>query len=381
MRSQSAIGPLHVLFITTDSIQDGVGVTQVRGLMQEVARHNCQITLISMEPSAAEPTLKKNLAREGVIWKPLVFGRPGKLAGLGRVLRIWFASALVKHVDVLHSRSDLPLVCAFFRRRARLVWDVRSLWTDQRESTGQLKPGSLASRATRFLEAWGYSHATLILTLTMAVWPELQKRHGSREVQHMQLTTMVQTSAFAPSPLPLSSPLRIALVGGSSTYYDHETMALLVEALQDQVEVEFVWFTSDPTNSRLAALASEIRSLRHSDLRNALPTFHLGLSVCRSDAGVSLKGAAPTKIAEFWASGRPVVINANLGDYSTIPGIREAAVLLSGRDRQDIDEAVSQILQICQESRTVSLCRSLAADYADVGVGAELLATAYHSIV
>ena len=55
-------------------------------------------------------------------------------------------------------------------------------------------------------------------------------------------------------------------------------------------------------------------SATRDEMAKLVSSCHVGLSVCRDDAGPSLQAAMPTKIGEFLASGRPVVVNPGPGD-------------------------------------------------------------------
>jgi glycosyltransferase involved in cell wall biosynthesis len=104
---------------------------------------------------------------------------------------------------------------------------------------------------------------------------------------------------------------------------------------------------------------------------------HVGLSVCRDDAGISLLGSMPTKIAEFLATGRPVVVNSGLGDAARL--VREAScgVVTTGDAPDAVRRAVDDVEQLLADPGTPERCRALALDHFDLDRAAARLAELY----
>lgn len=117
-------------YLSVDSIQEGVGASQIIPLILGVAnkgRRTCLITFEKTKPSNENMNLFSNA---GVEWIPKEFGKPGAFGGMTRL------DALRQSVPdslLLHGRSDVATAAAIWSDiDAPVLWDVRSLWSDQR---------------------------------------------------------------------------------------------------------------------------------------------------------------------------------------------------------------------------------------------------------
>ena len=107
--------------------------------------------------------------------------------------------------------------------------------------------------------------------------------------------------------------------------------------------------------------------------------YSFGLSVCKMNAGPSLKAAMPTKVAEFLACGRPMVVNAGLGDFDEYISRYNAGVILTGKPG-DLPEKAHQLMELLADPKTPSRCRALAEEYFDMDKGAEKYLSLYEKM-
>jgi glycosyltransferase involved in cell wall biosynthesis len=83
------------------------------------------------------------------------------------------------------------------------------------------------------------------------------------------------------------------------------------------------------------------------------------IAICNSTAGPSLKGAVPTKIAEFLSCGRPVIVNRGLGDFDELLSKYRAGVIISNETGGAIT-AAKEMYELLQDPETPIRCRQLA---------------------
>ena len=121
-------------------------------------------------------------------------------------------------------------------------------------------------------------------------------------------------------------------------------------------------------------------SLDPTEMARLVSSCHLGLSICRDDAGVSLLAAMPTKIGEFLASGRPVVVNPGLVDAVGLLEQNECGVVFGPSGSKDVERAVDQIEHLLNDPGTPERCRSLAESHFDLDRGVERLASVYMAL-
>jgi glycosyltransferase involved in cell wall biosynthesis len=111
-----------------------------------------------------------------------------------------------------------------------------------------------------------------------------------------------------------------------------------------------------------------------------IPNYSFGVSVCKLDAGPSLSAAMPTKIAEFLASGRPIVVNKGLGDMDEFLKEFEVGVTLDGT-RENLKESAYKLIDLLSDVETPQRCRDLAEKYFSMDIGASKYIQIYSQIL
>jgi glycosyltransferase involved in cell wall biosynthesis len=114
-------------------------------------------------------------------------------------------------------------------------------------------------------------------------------------------------------------------------------------------------------------------------MNQIIPNYAYGMAVCDTKAGPSLKGAVPTKIAEFLACGRPVVINEGLGDFDQLFAEYRAGVIIS-RNKANLTQKVEELLTLLNDPETPIRCRALAEDVFDMKIGVKKYMQVYEKI-
>ena len=114
---------------------------------------------------------------------------------------------------MVHARSDMVAASVMLTGVDHWVWDVRSLWVDQKVASGVIRPGSLQERVMRWIERRAAHRSTAVITLTESAIDELDRRYaGVVSSKARVITTCVDLSRFDISPLP-PVPLRVLLAG------------------------------------------------------------------------------------------------------------------------------------------------------------------------
>lgn len=344
-------------YLSMDSVTEGIGASQVLKYAEALASRGVPVELHTFEKLPPSETALTRARAAGIVWYPHRFGRSGLLGGLGRVAR---AAVAIRGKSFVHARSDMAALAAVIARTPTWIWDVRSFWIDQRIALGTAKPDSLSERIFRRVEKLAASRASTIVVLAATAVPVLESRFG-REVgsKVSVIPTCVDLTLFTPSPLP-PMPLRVLMTGTYNNYYDVPTMLDLVRHLRRLCPTELVYAgpSHGPWIKEILEEADKVLELTHDEMPGLIRSCHLGLAVCRADAGVSLKAAMPTKIAEFLASGRPVVVNRGLGDMDSLLEDGLAGILTS--PEIETTEMARQLITIVNSGNTPDRCRALA---------------------
>jgi len=370
----------RLTYLTFDSLAEGVGSSQVTAYVERLPAYGFEVDLYSFEKGPATAAVEQRLRAAGVRWHPQVFGSGGSRGGSTRVLR---GAWLVRRSPLVHARSDLAAASAMLGSARRWVWDVRSFWADQRIELGALVAGSPEERALRFIERRAARGADAIVTLTDAAIPVLAARHGPAAAAKVTvITTCVDLHRFAPSPLPSTTPVQLLLSGTLNRYYDVPAMVRFAQALEARrpAVLRVLAPGRSPWDEMLRRSGIEVGSADPSDMSDHVRAAHAGLSICRLDAGVSLRAAAPTKVGEFLASGRPVVVNHGLGDMPALVTEWDCGIVVRGTDDASLDAAAEGLVRLLDDPETPARCRRLAEEHFDLDRAVERLARIYRTV-
>ena len=281
-----------------------------------------------------------------------------------------------------HARSDMAAASVMIAGVDRWVWDVRSLWVDQKVASGVIRPGSLQERVMRWVEGLAAHRSTAVITLTESAIEELDRRYeGGVLPKARVITTCVDLNRFDTSPLP-PVPLRVLLAGTLNRYYDVHTMLDLIAELRCRHRVEFIVASPGETDweDELRGVEAVRVTATPGEMADLVSSCHVGLSVCRDDAGASLLAAMPTKIGEFLASGRPVIVNPGLVDAAGLLERSECGVVFGSAGHLRVGEAVDRLVSLLADPGTPERCRSLAEAHFNLDRGVDLLVATYESV-
>ena len=352
-------------YVTVDSISEGVGSSQILPLLQRIAGAGLTINLISFEKTSPSNSAILSLEESKIIWNKRSFEKRGYLGGLSRLLEM---RSEITNTELIHARSDIPAVAAILSQEAPVLWDIRSLWADQRSfiETNPIKKKAIGS--LRILENVASVGSAAISTLTASVVPILEARHKRLPKLQIVVPTAVDLKRFrffANFPT-----INRGLYSGTyNNYYDLSLSKSFIEQMSKLGPLEVEW--ARPKESSRASLdAGETRSFvaNQIEMANIIPNYSFGMSICKLDAGPSLRAAMPTKAAEFLSCGRPMVVNTGLGDLDKYIQEFNAGVVLDGTEN-DIREKAHYLNELLADPETPFRCRALAEKYFDIDEG------------
>lgn len=363
-------------YLSFDSVTEGVGRSQITPYVAALAQQGMQIVLHTFEKHEPSVDDRTRLETLGVDWKPHPFGGFGPAAGAKRVVRgAWF----LRGADLVHARGDLPAAAASIHR-APWIWDMRSMWTDQRIALGALKPGSPEERVLRVIERRSSRTSSSIVVLARAAIGVMQDRFGGDVARKCSVVpTCVDLNRFSEKPLPPTEPIKFLLLGTLNNYYDVPLMLRLVERFRRTLPAQLNVIAPARTvwTEELQAAGAKITTAPPSSIPRNIHQHHVGLSVCRSNAGVSLRAAMPTKIGEFLASGRPVVANPGLGDMDEIVAEFRCGVVLAGSSEEQLDRCCAELLDLLYDQELPRRARAAAVKHFNLDSAVDTLMDLY----
>jgi hypothetical protein len=364
-------------YVTIDSLFEGVGSSQIIPLVTYLSKSGLKVNLISFEKNIPGDHLGNYFESIGVVWNPQAFGSHGAVGGVARIDSLRRA---IKKTSLIHARSDIPAVSAITSQQAPVLWDVRSLWAEQKITIQKSLTNTVLYPVYRGLENIAASKSSGMSTLTSAVLPILEQRHRRLP----QLRTIVPTSVdldrfkFNPTMPPM---VRALFSGTYNEYYDLDLSSLFMEEFRKLVTVETHWARPEESNkSHIGVGETKVFPSSQVGMSQLIPNYSFGVSVCKMDTGPSLSAAMPTKIAEFLACGRPIVVNKGLGDMDQFIEEFNVGVILDGTSR-NLLESATKLATLLEDNETPSRCRALAEKYFSMEVGAEKYLHLYSQIL
>ncbi|MBV8161090.1 MAG: glycosyltransferase [Acidimicrobiia bacterium] len=369
-----------VTYLSFDAVTTGVGASQVAPYVSRLARRGVDVELHSFEPGIDEyERVRAQLLAAGVRWKPHRFGGPGAAGGVGRVTR---GVGAVRGASLVHARAHLAGAAAVLARCPRWVWDVRALWSEQRIEQGLLRRGSGAERTLRRFERWSARACTGVVTLSAAAIPALEARTGCAIAHKARvISTCVDLDAFKPAPLPSSEPVRLLASGTFNLLYDVPAMVAFVErmAARRPAVLQRVGPGGSPWEGEFEAAGVQREERPFADMPSRLVDAHAGLCILRKESA-SAGAATPTKVAEFLACGRPVVVSAGLGDLPPLLEEGRCGVVLAGTTEDALDAGADQLAALLDDPLLPDRCRTLAEHHFDLDAGVATLIDLYRAV-
>ena len=354
-------------YVTIDSLAEGVGSSQITPLISRLTREGLKISVISFEKVAPTNELAQYFQSLGVEWKSHSFGSRGLKGGLDRLNKL---RREIPKTNLIHARSDIPAVAGIASNQAPILWDVRSLWADQKVMIQNNLIHSSLYHSYRGLEKLAAQKSLGMSTLTSAVVPVLEARNRRLPTLRTVVSTAVDLSRFLTST---QFPLRnSALFSGTyNNFYDLHLSAEFIQELRKRIELDVHW--ARPFESRKMSIGvgeTKVIPATQIEMAMLIPNYSFGVSVCKLNAGPSLAAAMPTKIGEFLACGRPVVVNKGLGDMDAFLEEFDAGVVLNGKPR-NLAESAEKLIFLINDPNTPNRCRALAEKYFSMDKGAK----------
>ena len=354
-------------YVTVDSLSEGVGSSQIVPLISRLSAAELKINLISYEKTSPNAQLVGYFQSIGVDWNPRTFGANGLIGGIGRLNNL---RREIHETNLIHARSDIPAVSAIFSGIAPVLWDVRSLWADQKVMIQKSLLNKSLYRFYRGLESIAANKSQGMSTLTSAVIPILEQRHKKLPKLRTVVPTAVDFDRFRLNPtMPITK--RALFSGTYNQYYDLDLSGLFMEEIRKIISIEMHWARpSESSKSHLGIGENKVFLSTQNGMADLIPNYSFGVSICKLDAGPSLTAAMPTKIGEFLACGRPIVVNRGLGDMDQFIEEFDVGVILDG-STLNLKESAAKLVSLIADKETPRRCRALAEKYFNMDVGSK----------
>ena len=372
-----------------DGALDPLGATQVVPYLIGLAARGVEITLVSFEKQeawrreSAAAAMRDRLDSSGVQWKPLRYHkRPRTLATAydayagSRVV----ASEVMRYgASLVHCRGDVAMTIArwaLLKRRARLLYDVRGLFSDERVEAGSWTRGSLVDRAVRRLEAANLRAAAGIVGLTTTTLEVLATRRPALP-PHRVIPTCVDLSVFRPRATGEMPEYGLVYSGSLGSWYMTREMVAFARMARRAVPGRVLFLTPHVAEAREAGASpdwAEVRTVRSSEVAAWLPRARAQLFFIRPTPAKRV--SCPTKLAEGLACGLPVVCNRGIGDLDGFVEKEKVGILVDPVSERGYEEDIDRLECLLEDPELPARCRRLAKSRYDL----EAAVGTYHEL-
>ena len=362
-------------YLSFDSLQEGVGASQVLRLVEEHAKNDLEVSLITFEKQKPPSWLLERVENSRINWEVLNFGEFGKIPAIQRLIKM---KNIMPNASILHGRSDLATFCANRFGQAPVLWDIRSLWQAQRKIMNPKQIGKVTEFTLNSIESLNAKKSGAYTTLTKAVVPILEERFKNLPIHSAVIPTCVDLDLFQMAPSDKNQ--KVALVSGSfNNLYDFDLTKKVLTEIKRQLGMSIIWIRGTDSSSRNFGLGEKIiNNLPHHEMPTWVSLSSVGIALCKT-GDISLRGAMPTKVAEFLSCGRPVILSKGIGDFDEILKENKVGITISKND--SLQMKVKELTWLLNDPNTANRCRNVAEELFSITSAAKTYSELYQKII
>ena len=340
------------VYICYFGLREPLVETQVIPYLRELVSGGHEITLLTFEPRLSECSeaeleeSRRRLYAMGIRWKYLKYHkRPSVPATLYDILqgaRLVRGLVANEGVELLHARVHTPALMAVlakvtsFGRRPRVLFDIRGFFPEEYVDAGIWKEDGLLFRAVKWVEKILLDRSDGFVVLTerarAILFPE--SAESGRDLSGRPVEVIpccVDLERFGDDRAVVRQEMRsrlgvegrfvVAYVGSFGGWYLDEETARFYKVLKGRRPDAFALILTQSDPAHITGLLAEA-GYRPEEMRvGRVSSDEIASYLGAADAAVSLikpcyskQASSPTKIAEYLASGLPVIVNEGIGD-------------------------------------------------------------------
>ncbi len=385
----------HALYLCYFGLREPLVQTQVLPYLRQIKAGGIEISLLTFEPRLRQTWTKAALAQahaalaaEGLDWHYLPYHKtPSLPATLYDIARgTWLAARLVRRrgINILHARSHVPALMGTLIKRisgGRLIFDIRGFMPEEYTDAGNWPANGYLYQLTKMAERRIFHASDAFVVLTEKAREILFPRSADRDPLGRPFEVIpccIDPARFRAADAADRDELRaqlqlagrrvIAYVGSFGTWYLADEMAQFLARAhaQDPTTFSLIMTQTDPATivGRLRALgvAAQDFSVQHvppPDVPRYLKAADAAISFIK--ACYSKQSSSPTKIAEYLASGLPIICNTGVGDLDELIETERVGVLLREFSPAAYDRALVELAALQADATLAARCRAVAA--------------------
>ena len=394
-------GAPGILYISYDGMLEPLGQSQVVAYLEKLAPGR-RIHLISFEKAAdwaespRRDAMRARLGQAGIAWYPLRYHKSPSALATAWDMAAGSAKAITlvrrQGLGIVHARSYVAAAMALAATKvtdAKLLFDMRGFWADERVDGGLWPEDGALHRAAKALEKKLLLAADHVVTLTHASVAEIRRFPylAGRAPPIDVIPTCADLDRFTLQDAPTPSSFTLGYVGSVGTWYLLDEMLEFFSRLRAVEPAARMLVVNrgeqDRIRQRAAALgvdsgAMEITAADHADMPRQVARMSAAMALVKPSW--SKIASAPTKLAEYLGCGAPCLGNAGVGDLEAILEGRQVGVIVRGFSAAELDEGAAALLSLSLEPDIRQRCRAVALDIFSLERGVECYAEIYQRL-
>lgn len=382
---------MSVLYISYDGLMEPLGQSQVFQYLRKLEQGH-EITLVTYEKKqdwndkARHDHTLQSTKKAGIRWIPLRYHKSPTTLATSYDLMVGFIVCIYLciryRIRIVHTRGFVISVVGLglkWTLGPRLIFDTRSFWPDERVELGIWRKDSLIYRISKWLERQLLIEADVVVALTqkavdlMRQYPFLQGKSKHFEV----IPTCTNLDLFCPASKCKDHPsdrnngkFTLGYVGNAGPVYLFDAVLecfKILERWRPDARLliinrnDHAYIRERLQASGITMHCAEIKAVDHQNVPCEINRMDAGIYLIAPH--LSRVSAVPTKMGEFLACGVPCLANAGVGNVEEILENDRVGVVLHEVDRQSMEKAVEQLLELVDDPNVQARCISVAQRY------------------
>lgn len=371
------MNPVHTLYVCYFGLREPLVQTQVLSYLRQLKSDRLRVSLLTFEPRLHQTWSEEEIAKErsileaeGITWHYLPYHKspslPATLYDIALGTRAIMGIMRRDDVTVLHARNHVPALMSAIAKRlrgGRLVFDIRGFMPEEYTDAGVWPENGYLYRGLKRVERYLLKSSDAFVLLTHKardiVFPgRTDSDQQGRPIEVIpccvdfeRFETAAQISRQSlRHDLNLTNRRVIIYVGSFGGWYmtDEMTEFLSVAHRQDPSTFSMI-LTQSPRQKIMDRMFSlgipekdfAVTQVSPGEVPRYLRAADIAISFIKPC--YSKQSSSPTKIAEYLASGLPVVCNAGVGDLDKLIEENRAGALLPEFTRKVYLKALEEI--------------------------------------
>ena len=391
---------LKTLYLCYFGLQEPLVQTQVLPYLRQLVSAGVEVHLLTFEPQLEKlwsqqelKTQARELSEEGIRWFYLPYHKrpsvPATLYDIGMGAR--YASRLIrKHgIEVLHARGHIAALIGALAKRVndvKLLFDVRSFMPEEYTDARIWPEGGViyrwAKRAERFCLSASDAFVVLTEKARAILFPGCTDTDANgRPIEVIPCCVDLERFKAAEAlskeevrqKLGVQGRRVIAYVGALGGWYLTDEMAAFLSfAYRQDASTFSMILTQSPPEMIERGLSQSgmskddylIRKVSPEEVPQYLQAADIALSFIKPC--YSKLSSSPTKMAEYLASGLPVICNAGIGDVDEVVKTDGVGVVIETLDDAAYGRALNAVAELRRDGKIAERCRESAYERFDL---------------